>query len=227
MHTISSLPLPSSSQLLTHNLTPDPLIKSEAILRNEILPLKPSIQRRARLLAPEAHFSYVTPFPQPFPYEISAPDPPEEVQDKAAYVENWLSQREAKHASPKDQTTNGLVKYYRSDSTEDLPRNLIGLSSTGLRDCLSDLDTGNANDVVSHNGQPSLLVTDDGSQYREDVKPDAACEDLIEILGGKAVLMSTDQSNTAFAPWSLRYSGHQFGSWAGQLGDGRAISIRT
>ncbi|KAG9093784.1 hypothetical protein FS749_013736 [Ceratobasidium sp. UAMH 11750] len=28
-----------------------------------------------------------------------------------------------------------------------------------------------------------------------------------------------------YAPWSLRYSGHQFGSWAGQLGDGRAISL--
>ncbi|KAF9506441.1 hypothetical protein BS47DRAFT_1305262, partial [Hydnum rufescens UP504] len=27
-----------------------------------------------------------------------------------------------------------------------------------------------------------------------------------------------------YAPWSLRYSGHHFGTWAGQLGDGRAIS---
>lgn len=30
----------------------------------------------------------------------------------------------------------------------------------------------------------------------------------------------------AYAPWSLCYGGHQFGSWAGQLGDGRAISLR-
>ncbi|OBZ72114.1 hypothetical protein A0H81_07825 [Grifola frondosa] len=38
--------------------------------------------------------------------------------------------------------------------------------------------------------------------------------------------MSTDgDANTHWAPWSLRYSGHQFGVWAGQLGDGRAISI--
>ncbi|KAJ7608138.1 hypothetical protein DFH06DRAFT_946492, partial [Mycena polygramma] len=28
-----------------------------------------------------------------------------------------------------------------------------------------------------------------------------------------------------FAPWAVRYSGHQFGTWAGQLGDGRATSI--
>ena len=26
-------------------------------------------------------------------------------------------------------------------------------------------------------------------------------------------------------PWALNYGGHQFGNWAGQLGDGRAISL--
>jgi uncharacterized protein YdiU (UPF0061 family) len=26
-------------------------------------------------------------------------------------------------------------------------------------------------------------------------------------------------------PFAARYGGHQFGSWAGQLGDGRAISL--
>ena len=29
-----------------------------------------------------------------------------------------------------------------------------------------------------------------------------------------------------YAPWSLCYAGHQFGQWAGQLGDGRAITLR-
>ncbi|PWN46787.1 UPF0061-domain-containing protein, partial [Violaceomyces palustris] len=28
-----------------------------------------------------------------------------------------------------------------------------------------------------------------------------------------------------YAPWSLCYAGHQFGSWAGQLGDGRAVTL--
>ena len=27
------------------------------------------------------------------------------------------------------------------------------------------------------------------------------------------------------APYAQRYGGHQFGSWAGQLGDGRAITL--
>ncbi|WP_251274007.1 protein adenylyltransferase SelO family protein, partial [Enterobacter hormaechei] len=26
-------------------------------------------------------------------------------------------------------------------------------------------------------------------------------------------------------PWAANYGGHQFGHWAGQLGDGRAISL--
>ena len=29
----------------------------------------------------------------------------------------------------------------------------------------------------------------------------------------------------AQVPYSTRYGGHQFGNWAGQLGDGRAISL--
>ncbi|GAW09091.1 UPF0061-domain-containing protein [Lentinula edodes] len=55
---------------------------------------------------------------------------------------------------------------------------------------------------------------------------------MIDVLGGRAVLMSQDYPKSesrpergGFAPWSHRYSGHQFGTWAGQLGDGRAVSI--
>lgn len=55
-----------------------------------------------------------------------------------------------------------------------------------------------------------------------------ARQDLVDVLSGHATLMSPPEvTEGGFAPWSLRYSGHQFGSWAGQLGDGRAISIRA
>ena len=39
-----------------------------------------------------------------------------------------------------------------------------------------------------------------------------------EIFGGNALLPGMD-------PFATNYGGHQFGSWAGQLGDGRAISL--
>ena len=39
-----------------------------------------------------------------------------------------------------------------------------------------------------------------------------------EVLGGNRVLEGMD-------PYAQRYGGHQFGNWAGQLGDGRAITL--
>jgi len=39
-----------------------------------------------------------------------------------------------------------------------------------------------------------------------------------EILGGREVIEGMD-------PYAQRYGGHQFGNWAGQLGDGRAITL--
>ncbi len=39
-----------------------------------------------------------------------------------------------------------------------------------------------------------------------------------EVLGGNRVLQGMQ-------PYAARYGGHQFGNWAGQLGDGRAITL--
>ncbi|HJV10174.1 MAG TPA: protein adenylyltransferase SelO family protein, partial [Burkholderiales bacterium] len=39
-----------------------------------------------------------------------------------------------------------------------------------------------------------------------------------EVLGGNRVL-------PGMQPYAARYGGHQFGGWAGQLGDGRAITL--
>ena len=38
------------------------------------------------------------------------------------------------------------------------------------------------------------------------------------VLGGGQVVEGMD-------PYAQRYGGHQFGNWAGQLGDGRAITL--
>lgn len=50
--------------------------------------------------------------------------------------------------------------------------------------------------------------------------PDSEEEELIvDVLGGFGPLWS------GMVPYAMCYGGHQFGSWAGQLGDGRAISM--
>jgi len=47
---------------------------------------------------------------------------------------------------------------------------------------------------------------------------DLKSEDFLNIISGKKVLEGT-------TPYAMCYGGHQFGNWAGQLGDGRAINL--
>jgi len=47
---------------------------------------------------------------------------------------------------------------------------------------------------------------------------DATSEEFVKIFSGNAVYPNTN-------PYAMRYGGHQFGNWAGQLGDGRAINL--
>ena len=42
--------------------------------------------------------------------------------------------------------------------------------------------------------------------------------DFPRVFGGNALI-------AGMQPWAANYGGHQFGNWAGQLGDGRAISL--
>ena len=49
-------------------------------------------------------------------------------------------------------------------------------------------------------------------------RPAGAGDPLVEVLAGNRVL-------PGMQPYAARYGGHQFGHWAGQLGDGRAITL--
>jgi len=64
--------------------------------------------------------------------------------------------------------------------------------------------------------QARLLAWSDalGAQLGIDAPSPAA----VEVLGGNRVL-------EGMRPYAARYGGHQFGTWAGQLGDGRAITL--
>ncbi len=64
---------------------------------------------------------------------------------------------------------------------------------------------------------PELLAwSEDLAGKLEIDKPIAQKE--IDILGGNAI-------NPTMFPYAACYAGHQFGNWAGQLGDGRAITL--
>jgi serine/tyrosine/threonine adenylyltransferase len=47
---------------------------------------------------------------------------------------------------------------------------------------------------------------------------DAKSEEFLNVFSGKEVYPETN-------PYAMCYAGHQFGNWAGQLGDGRAINL--
>ena len=250
---ISALPLPPPSHSLINALTPDPHPPTPAAwytVRAE----RPSLQRRARLLAPPAHFSYVAPCPVPFPFRVEyleadkedkegeeEEDPQAAGKRQVAAVERWLVEREALREVPtakgefekEDDVGNGstsLKKYVAEKRDEE--RVLIGLAETGWRDCLPHLDVGDAFELL---GKSSLTVPpgqgEDGdarpapAQANEEAV--AARQELVDVLSGNAMLMNGEGEDKRgqWAPWSLRYSGHQFGTWAGQLGDGRAISL--
>ena len=49
-------------------------------------------------------------------------------------------------------------------------------------------------------------------------RPDAVDGAAVEVLGGNRIL-------PGMRPYAARYGGHQFGNWAGQLGDGRAMTL--
>jgi uncharacterized protein YdiU (UPF0061 family) len=43
--------------------------------------------------------------------------------------------------------------------------------------------------------------------------------------GAAAAILAGNILTPSMKPFAARYGGHQFGNWAGQLGDGRAISL--
>lgn len=64
--------------------------------------------------------------------------------------------------------------------------------------------------------KPALLAWSD--ELADELGMEQPNEDDIQLLGGNLV-------TTAMKPYALCYAGHQFGNWAGQLGDGRAICL--
>ncbi|MBM4210831.1 MAG: hypothetical protein FJ187_09840, partial [Gammaproteobacteria bacterium] len=63
---------------------------------------------------------------------------------------------------------------------------------------------------------PRLLAWSDDLGAALGLARPAATGPAVDILAGNALA-------PGMRPYAARYGGHQFGNWAGQLGDGRAI----
>ncbi|RXK34759.1 hypothetical protein M231_07980 [Tremella mesenterica] len=97
---------------------------------------------------------------------------------------------------------------------------LLGVSPATLRDSLPHLDSGDAVELCAAPSNSKNHPDEDGTDAGSIKSGKEARDSFIDVLSGRKVLMSSN-----YGPFSTRYCGHQFGSWAGQLGDGRAISI--
>jgi len=126
---------------------------------------------------------------------------------------------------------NGL-RVVTSPHRSKMEAELLGVSASALAESLPHLNVGDAVEVCNDGAEPSGSTTPAG----------AAREMLVDLLSGRKLLAGPPESSpgeakddvnasagpsssTQYGPWSTRYCGHQFGSWASQLGDGRAVSI--
>jgi len=66
---------------------------------------------------------------------------------------------------------------------------------------------------------PSLIsFSEDVAELMDWGQADCASQEFLQSMVGNQLLPGSD-------PYAMCYGGHQFGNWAGQLGDGRAINL--
>ncbi|WVR06770.1 hypothetical protein IAU60_003805 [Kwoniella sp. DSM 27419] len=210
-HPIHRLPLPSKT--LQHTLTELPLGD------------QPSAQRRATTFktSSEGVWARVNPLWSSWPLRITKEEALAMGVDvdkgEQLSVEDVLGRYDPTQLNhtgiPHDpeEPGNGL-NTFTSDQRLKLEPMLLGVSSAALTATLPHLTVGDAPTICNRGASPS-----------PDATPAALVRNaFIDVLSGRKVLRS-EEGGKQYGPWSTRYCGHQFGVWAGQLGDGRAVSI--
>lgn len=105
----------------------------------------------------------------------------------------------------------------------------INLNDTFNKELPADSDLSNARRQVYNAcfsfvtprvpSKPTLLhYADDLAETLGFSKEEMSSEAFLNLVSGKEVYPETQ-------PYAMAYAGHQFGNWAGQLGDGRAINL--
>jgi uncharacterized protein YdiU (UPF0061 family) len=73
---------------------------------------------------------------------------------------------------------------------------------------------------------PELLVVSPRALEDIGLEPsEAETEEFKHVFAGNKILTWDEDTKQGIYPWAQCYGGYQFGQWAGQLGDGRAISL--
>jgi len=162
-------------------------------------------------------FTYTSPLPVQFPYDLDEGAEPTGPR-KASDIERQLRKYEidpskpvydaalSSCTSPSDTTSATAFTCEKRESPAFPQAKLLSISHKLIKEWMPNLDIGDEN----------------GTEQEKKVR-----QQLIDVLAGRTVLArkGDGQKDLGFAPYSQAYAGHQFGNFAGQLGDGRAISI--
>ncbi|GAA5895744.1 Fmp40p [Sporobolomyces salmoneus] len=215
-------PTPDSLFQLSSYDPPQDLGESGPVALKVGDPVPPSMLRKSRQVQMGGTFTYTSPLPLQFPYDLDEPGVEPTGPRKPSDIERKLSQFEIDPSKPvhdvalPDSDSTGVPTAYTCDKREasTFPQaRLLSVSKKLLEEWLPQLDVGK----------------EDGTEEQQKVR-----QQFIDVVSGKTVLArkgkegkSDTEGNgvTGFAPWSQAYAGWQFGNFAGQLGDGRAISI--
>ncbi|OCK77881.1 UPF0061-domain-containing protein [Lepidopterella palustris CBS 459.81] len=73
---------------------------------------------------------------------------------------------------------------------------------------------------------PELLAVSERAMEDLGLKPgEEQTQEFKSVVAGNNIISWDDETEEGIYPWAQCYGGYQFGQWAGQLGDGRAISL--
>lgn len=162
--------------------------------------------------------------PRPVSYRLPVKLDDEGQPIPAMGVEEWLTTYEPLAQDPEAKPNPDALLQVWSSGKRDWPAVLLSVSGRCRDECLPHLDLGDALELVK---RPLAEEEEKGDSTAGESE---ARNELVGVLAGREVLMhigSGVPTKEEYKPWSLRYGGRQFGSWAGQLGDGRAISLRA
>jgi len=113
-----------------------------------------------------------------------------------------------------DMTTNPLGLTFTNRFTHDLPADNqtdnVRRQVSGA--CFSRVDPASTSDprLVAYSAEVAEMLGITDAQAQSDA--------FVQIFNGNLVTADME-------PFAMCYGGHQFGNWAGQLGDGRAIAL--
>lgn len=231
-HPTTLLSLPISPRAPIYHLPPDPLFPSTKSLLDlgkydapEDLgqngpvalkagdPLPPSMLRRSRQIRSGGCFTYTSPLPIEFPYNIREEGAGEASETKPATIEAQLASYEISTSLPVwdaslPPNNGGAPATAFSSEKRESPAypkaRLLSVSRRLLKDWLPNLELGKS-------------AEEGGDEEEQKIR-----QQFVDVVAGKTVMAREPAEAEddvvkvkGFAPWSLCYAGHQFGSFAG------------